>query len=593
MKMVFIFISTLLTVSCSFKKPETHNNTVAGETLKETITDNPTGDGLSNFEKSSLGLNPNVAYFPRLSIHWVKDVNIGAIFKSKNSLFSGEKDLFMLSQQFASTDSTKGGDVDFFKVLRSKILINQYKFLRNIRSDDKDTITDDDLKSSILSYWSDDQYFDIRKSLGQIKEIQQNPSGRFNTNFKIKIQSNPGLNQISNIKLKSFYYDFKNLKSTDLQTHYLIKDSGAKEILDMNPASTEYIPATTYPIFTNEILNTVILKQIINRSEVGMEFEDFEYKILGKSLSYSKIISDIKDKCAKVIISDGNTSEVHYVAPYMKLSDALSILGKKVTANKDGTIESIGKLQTNISQPIDFDSLKSSDLTKGVWSIFGESDGLDSILKPKGFYFISYATMKDIINSAKRSIKLADEKNTNVLTVDGVMWGDELSLNILQLRYKTQEELLSVEEKGTDGPIECLDTPMTPPGRIGNGRCNVIEAPDRKCQITRSTIISKDYDFNFNTKDISRLITLKDEYGNTIKYDLYTYEDQVSIKFNYQLPQFKNQISIHFADSSEPQIALRSGIVSSSCGPTDYTTTNWKNYYDIKLNASIFGALKY
>jgi hypothetical protein len=146
------------------------------------------------------------------------------------------------------------------------------------------------LKSSILSYWSDDQYFDIRKSLGQIKEIQQNPSGRFNTNFKIKIQSNPGLNQISNIKLKSFYYDFKNLKSTDLQTHYLIKDSGAKEILDMNPASTEYIPATTYPIFTNEILNTVILKQIINRSEVGMEFEDFEYKILGKSLSYSKII---------------------------------------------------------------------------------------------------------------------------------------------------------------------------------------------------------------------------------------------------------------------------------------------------------------
>jgi hypothetical protein len=155
-----------------------------------------------------------------------------------------------------------------------------------------------------------------------------------------------------------------------------------------------------------------------------MEFEDFEYKILGKSLSYSKIISDIKDKCAKVIISDGNTSEVHYVAPYMKLSDALSILGKKVTANKDGTIESIGKLQTNISQPIDFDSLKSSDLTKGVWSIFGESDGLDSILKPKGFYFISYATMKDIINSAKRSIKLADEKNTNVLTVDGVMWGE-------------------------------------------------------------------------------------------------------------------------------------------------------------------------
>lgn len=596
MKILTIFISSILLTSCSFKKPENQNATVAGEVLKESIPDNPTGDGLTNAEKMALGLNPNIAYFPRLNVYWVKDVSIGAIFKTKNALIGNDKDLLMLSQQYASTDSNKGGDLDFLKVLRSKILINQYKFLRNIRAEDKDTITDEDLKSSILSSWSDDQYFGFRKNIGQIKDIQQNPSGRFNTNFKVKIKSNKGLTQISNIKLKSFYYDFKNLKPTELQTHYLIKDSGAKEIIDMNPSSTEYIPATTYPIYTNEILNTEVQKRISDRNEVGMEFEDFDYKIAGRFFNYSKTISDIKDKCAKVIISDGSTSEVYYVAPYMKLSDALSMIGKDVTPNKDGTIESIGKLQTNISQPIDFDSLKSDDLTKGVWSIFGESDGLDSVLKPKAFYFISYATMKDILDSAKRSVKLAEEKNTNILKIDGVIWGDELSLNILQMKYKTQEESISTEERGTDGPPDCLTqiiTPMTPPSRIGHGRCNLVEEPMAKCQITRSSIVSRDVDFDFNSNDLSRLITIKDEYGNTVKYDIFTFDDQIVIKFNYQLPQFKNQISIYFADPNEPQRALRSGIVSSSCGPTDYSTLNWKNYFDIKLNASIFGALKY
>ncbi|MFA6023577.1 MAG: hypothetical protein WC781_05805, partial [Candidatus Pacearchaeota archaeon] len=205
-------IMTLILISsCSFKKPEVvsipNNGEVShGAELNVEIIDS-TGDGISDKKKIEMGLNPNIAYFPKLSVALVKEISLGAIFGEKEGQ---DKDYLMIGQKYTESDSPRGGDLDFLKVLRKKIMINQYNFLRNIRSEEKDTITKDDLGKSILSNWTDTEFYNFKREVGKLINLQDNTSGKFKTNFTLKIHNAKNVSQISKVKLKSFYFDFNN-----------------------------------------------------------------------------------------------------------------------------------------------------------------------------------------------------------------------------------------------------------------------------------------------------------------------------------------------------------------------------------------------
>lgn len=594
-KHIIVLCGLGLMTSCAFKS--TDGESTDGESINSSETSilqtnestDITGDGIPNETKIALGLNPNIAYFPRLSIHLVKDVSLGAIFSERVNFVEADEDYLMLTQQYASGSSDKGGDLDFLKVLRKKMLINQYKFLRNIREEERDTITDEDLKSSILSSWDDGQYYAYRKKLGMLGNQRENVSGKFSTNFKIKIRSSKGVSQVSNVKIKSFYYDFKTLKMNEVFPHYLLKDSGAKEIIDLSTSSNEYVPASNYYIFANEIKKSNVRKSITERNEIGLEFEDFDYKVAGFDLNYSKVISSVVDKCAKIVISDGKKTEIFYITPKFNLREALSVLGKDFIQNKDGTIDSLGEIQTNISQPIEFDTLRGDDLQKGVWSIFGESDNLDDQLKAKGFYFVSYASMKDLLDSSKREVKLEENKTDNQINITRAIWGDELTIKINSLVYKTLNESIS---KTIYEPVQS-----------GAG-CNFTNDFNRgaDCRVTRegcedtnSKPIILDNSVDLSQTKISNLINIIDDLGNRIKADAFSFENMIVIKFNYPMPKLKNKLSISFQNSEDKEYLVRNGKISSTCkgGGPSYSYVKWKNNYEFNYSASVIGALKY
>lgn len=589
-KHIIVLCGLGLMTSCAFKSTDSENK-LSTETsiLQANESMDITGDGIPNEAKIALGLNPNIAYFPRLSIYLVKDVSLGAIFKERANFVETDEDYLMLTQQFASGSSDKGGDLDFLKVLRRKMLINQYKFLRNIREEESDTITDEDLKSSILSNWGDEQYYAYRKALSKINNQRDNLSGKLGTNFKIKIKSSKAVSQVSNIKIKSFYYDFKKLNPSEAFSHYLLKDSGAKEIIDLSTSSSEYIPATNYNIFVNDIKKSNVRKNIVDRNEVGLEFEDFDYKVAGVDLNYSKVISSVIDKCAKVVISDGKKTEIFYITPRFNLRDALKLLGKDFVQNKDGTIDSLGEVQTNIPQPIEFDSLRGDDLKKGVWSIFGESDNLDDQLKAKGFYFVSYASMKDLLDASKREVKLSENTTDNQINITRAIWGDELTIKINSLIYRTLSESFS---KTAHDPVYSGAGCNFVSDLNSGPQCREIK---KGCEDTNSspTIVNSNVDLG-QTK-ISEILNITDEYGNKIKADVFSFEDTIVVKFNYPMPKAKNKLTISFIKPEDKEYQARSGVVATTCekGTLNYSYVKWKNNYEFNYSASIFGALKY
>ncbi|MFA6184512.1 MAG: hypothetical protein WC682_05470 [Parcubacteria group bacterium] len=568
-------VTLILISSCSFKKPEEVSIPNKGEVsqgaeLKEEIIDS-TGDGISDKKKIEMGLNPNIAYFPKLSVALVKEISLGAIFGEKDGQ---DKDYLMIGQKYAESDSPRGGDLDFLKVLRKKIMINQYNFLRNIRSEEKDTITKDDLGKSILSNWTDSEFYNFKREVGTLTNLQDNTSGKFKTNFTLKIHNAKNVSQISKVKLKSFYFDFNNQKADDVYSHYLLKDSGAKEIIELSKSDNEYLPLTNYYLFANEIKSSDLLQRINERHEVGIEFEDFDYSIVGVDYRYSIVMTNIIEKCAKIIISDLQKTEIYYVAPYYSLLEALTILGKNITQNKDGTIDKLDHLQTNISQPISFDSITSSDLSKGVWSIFGQSDNLSVQLMAKGTYLISYATMKDLLDSSgKKELKISEQKSDNPIVIDRVNWGDEVTLKIDSLTMtKMKEEL-------TEYPVKT---------------CNELGA-NCFCSDTYSLPVIRTSHLEIDKINLNDIIIISDEYGNQIKADLFSYNQNVILKFNYPMPQLLNKINIDFAEPLKNSYRLRKGRVSSTCPgfKLKYSNDEYINKYELKYDAKIIGILKY
>jgi hypothetical protein len=151
-----------------------------------------------------LGTNPIIADIPKISIGFVQDISIGAIFKTQ--LDSLNKNAFsILKQEFSDVETNKGGDLDSLKVLRKKVLINQYNHLRNIKAEKADIITNDDLRTNILSSWPDETYYAFLDSLPTIDKNSDNDSGKFTTNLKIKLSNIKNVNSMTNENLMQPY----------------------------------------------------------------------------------------------------------------------------------------------------------------------------------------------------------------------------------------------------------------------------------------------------------------------------------------------------------------------------------------------------
>ena len=581
-QLLFLGLSIILS-SCSIKKKEDpYSNNKQLDFLKsEPDSDN---DGISDALESATGTNPLIADIPKLSIGLVKDISISAIFNSqvKTSL---KNKFSTLKQEFTEIDDNKGGDIDFLKVLRRKVVINQYNHLRNVRTEKNDIITTEDLRANILSNWQDSLYYEYMDSLPEDDNLSENNSGKFISNFRVKITNIKNVTEISDIAVKSFFYNYEKMSESEIYNHYLLKDSGSKERFKLD-GSDSYFPITSYPLIANEISTTDIYSQLKDRSEIGLKFSDYSYIMAGVSLNYAEVISKVHDGDAKIVFSSGKKTEIFFVAPGITIEQVLVQMGNSIKLNNYGDVYSVNEIETTAKYPIDVDELKIDDFKKGIWSVFGDADTVLEKVKPQGVYVVSYSTVREILNSSKKWINLTDKEITNNFSVENIYEDDELLINFQNASIVYLSEAVSHTNEGEV---------------CSGGGCNFVATERRGpscycrpgCAQSKSIPILSENQIESSTSDIGSWLNFKDSYGSPVNAKVFTYGKNVKVKFPTLPNYLKNKITVTMKNPQNQTSVARVGVIASTCDTPSFTIQTYENQFKIRGSVQVFGINKY
>ena len=579
---------------CSIKKKENASVPINEiQTLSEKPEDtlieilDSDNDGISDSLEKTMGTNPNVADIPKISIGLVQEISIGAIFKN----LLGTNQFSMLKQTFSEVDAKKGDDLDFLKVLRKKIIINQYNYLRNIKAQITDIIIDEDLRSNILSSWTDELYYPFLESIQNISKDLDNDSGKFTTSFKIKISNALNVTEISDISMKSFFYDYEKMEELEIYNHYLVKNSASKEKFNLS-GNESYSPVTLYPLIANELKAQDILTNINNRSEIGIKFTDYNYISSGVKLNYSEVLSKVFDGNARIIYSDGINTEIFFVSSALTLKSALVQLGKKIIQNKNGDIYSIDSIESNARYPIDIDNLKIDDYSKGIWSVFGDADSLDDQLKAQGAYIVSYSKIKEILRSSKKSEIIHSGPIVNSFIVDNVFEGDELLIDVEDIKISSISETLSQINQDPEchgSGCNFIGYELMSVGIFRGSSCNC----SKPCTEINSSSVINEKLIDVLKVDITKWFKFEDSYGEYVEARVYRYGNKVKVIFNSLNKNLKNKIKINFKDPLDSPSVARVGRVGGSCGGVSYSNQEFINQYKFSGEIKIFGINRY
>lgn len=579
-----LFLGLLIIVSsCSIKKKEDPNSfTKQLDSLK--AAPDSDNDGISDGLENAMGTNPLIADIPKLSIGLVKDISISAIFSPKNDFLLKNRFL-TLKQEYLEIDDIKGGDIDFLKVLRRKVVINQYNHLRNVKTEKNDIITTEDLRANVLSNWEDSLYFGFMDSLPEDGEISENSSGKFISNFRVKITNIKNVTEISDIGVQSFFYNYEKMSESEIYNHYLLKESGSKERFKLS-GSDSYFPVTSYPLIANELSTTEILSQLKDRSEVGLKFSDYSYIMSGVSLNYSEVINKALDGDAKVIFSNGKKTEVFFVAPGLTIEQALIQMGNSIKLNNFGDIYSINDIETTAKYPIDVDSLKLDDLKKGIWSVFGDADTLLEKVKQQGLYVISYSTVGEILNSSKRWVSLVDKEFTNSFSIENIYEGDELLFNFENASIVNLTESISHAQVGevcTGGGCNFAPTDRRGPSCYCRPGCT---------QSKSTPTLSENY-IDPKASDLGSWLTFKNSDGGIVNARVYTYGKNIKVKF-FSLPDYlKNKVIVTLKNPKNLTSTARVGLIASTCESPSFSIQTFENQFKIRGTVKVYGINKY
>lgn len=578
-----VVIILLSLASCSIKKNKSDSaeGSKGVSVLSIDQMKDSDGDGIPDEIENKNGTNPFVADIPKISVSLVQDISIGAIFKLPSNLLADNR-FSMLRQEFVETDSNKGGDLDLLKVLRRKVVKNQYNHLRNIKAEKTDVISNDDLRTNILSFWSDDSYYPFVDSLPSIDSINDNDSGKFVANFKVKIESASDVSEISDVSLKSFFYDYEKMEESEIYNHYLLKSSGSKERFKLS-GKESFSPVTIYPLLANELKSNEIYSRLLDRSEIGIKFTDFNYTKAGIDLNYGQILNKVFDQDAKLIYSDGIKTEVFFISPSLTIAEALKSLGKAVVLNKDGDIYSINSIETTAKYPLDVDSLRVDDLTKGIWSVFGDADGLNDQMKPQGLYVVTYSTTKDILNASRKWTTVTTAPVVDGFKVDDIYEGDEIFLDVQSM------SAISITESTSQSNHEHGNCAFSPDNSSDkrNGSCSW-------CEIVTATPVTVENPIQIPaSSEIQNWFSFNDSYCEKVEAKVFKYKNKIKIKFSSLKSHLKNTIKISFKSPVNQTSSARSGTVSDSCGKPYYSNQRFYNQYKISASVSAFGINKY
>jgi len=584
--LITTLLSTSLFFSCSIKKDTQSEANISILPIEE--MQDSDGDGVPDKIENERGTNPFIADIPRIKVSYVSDVSMSGTFRTisdENNYISKE---IVLPQLFPQTGGSVSLERDYYKALRSKVLANQVAQIKNIEAEKEDLITNEDLRTNILSSWENEKYYNSLESLLEIDGPINNESGKVSFNFKIKVTETTGVSDISNIKLKTFFFNYKKMEESDIHAHSLLKADGSKEVIKIYKEK-EANPVSYYKIVSTDLATDRISENIKSRNEIGLKFTDYDYISSGIGLNYSTVLQKTLDRDAKIIFSNGIKTEIYFVSPLFTLESALKLIGKKFVKDNVGGILSIDGIETNASLPIDFDNISKSEFENGVWSIIGSANSLSDKLVEKGFYIISYAKVKDLLDASKSYQKYPEqgEAITKNIKLEKITVGDEVNIIFNSIYLNSFIESLSKKEIAGEKPDPCKFAP----GRKA-GCNNLLNFESNSCEEIIATPVESRETILPNKDFFSKYLNISNELGDKINFSLYTARNNIQIVFDKPLPLQRNNLTISL--KSKDARSLRSGVIATTC-PADPKYSI--NYYPILFNftkeATIYTQTKY
>lgn len=556
--------------SCSVKKFASNKSVSGQNSINVSEVIDSDADGIPDEIERKNATNPFIADIPKISISEVQNISIGAVFK-KNESSAQSTQFQFLNQTFLPTNTPSIGDIDSLRVLRSKVVKNQYNFLRNVKTEKVDLITNEDLRSDILSSWPDSNFYSFIDELPESANVYDNESGKFTTSFKIKISNALNVSEISNISIKSFFYDYQKMEKGEIYNHFLLKASGSKESYKLTGRDSFY-PVGSYSLVANELKSTEIYNRLQDRSEIGIKFNNFDYTKSGIPLNYEEVLSKVFDQDARIVISTKDKTEVFFVAPEQTLYNVLIRLGRKVKLNKDGEIDSIDNIESKLTYPLDIDTMKIDELANGMWSIFGDGEKLSDTLRPQGLYVVSFASGDEIINAKKTWGNFDQNEVVDNFTIDQIFAGDELLLDSSDLTktYIAENLKESTYELGNCNFLPGLESLLG-----GSGSC-------KYCHEIRSTLSQVEQTINIPSSEIVQWFKFTDSYGKDINASVFKYGGKILLKFNSLQDHLRNKITISFAHPLDKISSARTGLITSTCSQVSTIKETQPNIFKIK-----------
>ena len=453
--MVVAIVVLVFMCSCAFKSED------ANESKKPDI-----GAGLETLSSSTLDSDYDgipddidkrvmVADYPKINVVSVEYVGIGV---RQDALVKSEYELMLEDKaQENERESLNRNQLLRRAIVREHFAKIAGRGISNPRS------LEEYENSTVVSKWKDIPFYTAREKISGLSDLAGN-AGKYITRIKIGIDSPSGINKVCKVLYELGLYS-QHAHDIIGSDYDFIKDKNHNvKCFDVVPGEKN-ISQNAHILHRQNLETNTIKNSINDRQEAAIVLDDFYYYRGETRYSYKDQVKLFSSKLAKIIISTPEKTDVLFIAPGKTLKGSLEEIGYKPVTDDEGQLISIDDRYSNLSRDVDYVKPTEDQLIMGVWSVHNDSTSMTDVVEAGQEHIISYATVKEMIESDKIKKILKYESSfvrTKRFSVGNLRENDNIELHLrsgvqhsVTLVPKSETVWLKVKRGGVTAKMKC------------------------------------------------------------------------------------------------------------------------------------------
>jgi hypothetical protein len=292
------------------------------------------------------------------------------------------------------------------EVIREKLLSSMFE---KIIDPDSDVISDnligiEDYDIFPMSEW--DQAATLRARATLRGEVGEFLTGDVETNFRIRLENIKDVSEISQVKVELGFIDYEDKGFQAFHTTRLTVDGSQIFYAELDGERDSLKSQYTFKVRSQFVPLSVIKDAVEDDKRLAIRIKDFEYTKKGKKLLYSRVLDDVNDKTARVIISDPHSMEMIHIVPRAKVLDGMISVRSNVKLSTSGQVLGASTNDNVLANTLfindtDLHSLKPDELHLGLWKTIPLGFHSSDLMVEGNVYSLVYGEAKQIVSSLK------------------------------------------------------------------------------------------------------------------------------------------------------------------------------------------------